>query len=78
MMTLMKDGFRDSTAGLKVLNDVDLLRNDPIAFIYAWRGTAVVFSLIWTLVVAICVSFVQWIQASVVAYLVTDWKYTFN
>ena len=51
---------RDSTAGLKVLNDVDLLRNDPMAFVYAWRGTAVMFSLIWTLVVAICVSFVQY------------------
>ena len=65
-----------STSGAKVLANLDLLKEDPMAFLYAWRGTAVLFSFTWTLIIAVCVSVVEWAPAITSAYLL-NWKYNF-
>ena len=63
-----------SHGGAHALANLDLLREDPMSFIYAWRGTAVLFSFTWTLIIAVCVAVVEWAPGITAAY-VLNWKY---
>ena len=63
-----------STEGAHAMANLDLLKSDPVSFLYAWRGTATTFSFSWTLLVALSVGVVEWTPGIITAVLL-KWKY---